>query len=93
MDMQMGDIVNAMDPADRPHGRRAIRLAVVEVEGSWRILVDGRRLGRFHLQANAVQCALEIAGETRRDGWPVEVLTQQAFGELSVLQASSQTTQ
>ena len=83
--MQISELVRGMVPANDPRAGRVVRLAVVQVDGSWRIFVNEQKVGRFTRHADAIQCALEIASETRRDGYPVEVLSQGAFGELSAL--------
>lgn len=61
---------------------RAIQLAVVTVEGAWRLTLDGQPLGRFRRQSDALGCATEIAGQTRRDGLSVELLLHDASGEV-----------
>ena len=53
---------------------RALRLAVVARDGRWEIVVNGRAVGGFALEADAQRCLLDIAGQTRCDGYPVEVL-------------------
>ena len=83
--MDVSTIVNGMLPANDPRGLRSVQMAVVEMEGAWRIFVDGQKVGRFSRHADALQCALEIAAETRRGGLPVEVLSQTAFGEVTVV--------
>ncbi len=66
-------------------GKRAIQLAIVTMDGSWRIYLNGEGLGRFARRADATLCALDIAGETRLEGYPVEVLLQDDFGEVRTL--------
>lgn len=66
---------------------RAIQLAVITMDGSWRLLMDGQTVGRFSRQSDALGCATDIAGQTRREGRPVEVLLQDAFGEVQSLPA------
>jgi hypothetical protein len=67
--------------ADRA-GRR-VQLAVVEMEGAWRLFIGTERLGRFAQHADALRCALEIARETHGEGCAVEVLDQTRFGEVT----------
>jgi len=91
--VQIGSIIKGMIPANDPRPERAVQLAIVQFEDAWRILLNGQKVGRFRRHADAVQCALEIAMETRRDGHPVEVLAQDAFGEVTVLDAEAATVQ
>jgi hypothetical protein len=65
------------------HVGRSLQLAVVEMEGAWRLFVGTERLGRFAQHDDALRCALEIARETRREGGTVEVLDQTVFGEVT----------
>jgi hypothetical protein len=60
-----------------------LRLAVVAMEGSWRLFIGAEPLGRFADHADALECALQIAREALRDGASVEVLDQTAFGEVT----------
>ena len=83
--MQIAEIVRGMVPANDPRSGRVVRLAVVQVDRTWRIFVNEQKVGRFSRHADAIRCALEIASETRRDGYPVEVLSQGAFGEVSAV--------
>lgn len=64
---------------------RALQLAIVTTNGSWKIYMDGVGVGRFERRADATRCALDIAGHTRMEGYPVEVLLQDAFGEVRTL--------
>jgi hypothetical protein len=70
---------------DRPAGGQAaasVRLAVIAMDGAWRLFMDGERVGRFQAHKDAVGCALEMAREMRGTGLQVEVLDQDRFGEL-----------
>jgi hypothetical protein len=55
---------------------------MVQLDGRWEILVNGKRVGGFVDKADARRCVLDIAGQTRCDGYPVEVLDHDAFGEV-----------
>lgn len=90
--MHINKIVESMVPANDPRPG-CVRLAVVQVDGTWRIFVDGQTVGRFSRHAEAIECALEIARETRRDGSAVEVLSQSAFGEVTPLPVGPTTVQ
>ena len=67
---------------------RKVQLSVLQMEGSWRLLVDGQGLGRFSRRAAAVACASEIARLSTEDGVQVELLAQTEFGELLALTGS-----
>jgi hypothetical protein len=60
-------------------------LAVIQIAGSWRLLLNGERIGGFHEQAEAVNCAASLAKSSRADGVHVEVLVQDVCGEVSRL--------
>ncbi len=79
--MQISDIVQTMSAPAEAKAPGPVQLAVVEVAGEWRVLLVGQKLGRFARQAEALQCAHDIAEEARRDGFAVEVLSQSASGE------------
>jgi hypothetical protein len=64
-----------------------VQLAVLRVEGSWRLLVNGEGLGRFPRRSAAVNCASEIARFARAEGTDVDLLAQTEFGELIPLPA------
>lgn len=64
---------------------RAVRLAVIEMEGAWRLFLNGEAIGRFQQRRDAVGCALDVAGMTRSEGAEVEVLAHDRFGELRTL--------
>ena len=66
-----------------------VQLAVLRMEGSWRLLVDGEGLGRFPRRSAAVDCASEIARFARAEGAQVDLLAQTDFGELVALPASA----
>jgi hypothetical protein len=59
-----------------------VRLAVVEHEGAWRVLLDGERFGRFPDRDNACACATELSRAVRNEGREVELLLQDRFGEV-----------
>lgn len=65
-----------------------VQLSVLRIEDSWRLLLDGQGLGRFHVRSAAVNCASEIARFSRAEGVEVELLAQTDFGELVTLPAS-----
>lgn len=64
------------------HQPSELRVAVVRMEGAWRIFLGSERFGRFAVHDDALECALDIAGETRTEGVPVELLDQSEFGEV-----------
>ena len=68
---------------------RPLQLAMVQLDGRWEILVNGKRVGGFLHKADARRCVLDIAGQTRCDGYPVDILEQDAFGELRALGAGA----
>ncbi len=86
--MQIGGIIESMLSADAGK-HELVHLAVVQMDHDWRIFLNDQKVGRFTHQADAVQCALDIAREGRREGLAVEVLTQNRFGEVSHVADSS----
>ena len=72
-------------------GRRvsAVRLAVIEMEGAWRLFMDGERVGRFGARKDALNCVLDMAREMRGAGMDVEVLAEDQHGELIVAEGAS----
>ena len=63
-----------------------VQLCVLEVERSWRLLLNGEGLGRFASRSGALNCAEEIARQSTGDGYRVELLAQEPWGEMVVLQ-------
>lgn len=63
-----------------------VQLCVLEVERTWRLLLNGEGLGRFALRSSALDCAEEIARHSREDGEKVELLAQDPWGEIVVLE-------
>lgn len=61
---------------------KTLQFAVIEIAGSWRILMNGERIGGFTEQVEALQCATEAATYARSDGFDVEVLLQDFCGEV-----------
>ena len=74
---------------ERPAPGGVVRLAVIEMDGAWRLFMDGERVGRFGVHKDAVGCALDMAREMRGTGLQVEVLDQDRFGELSLTEGAS----
>lgn len=66
-----------------------LQLSVLQMEDSWRLLMDGRRIGRFPLRSSALDCAAEIARFSRAEGVEVEFLAQTDVGELVNVPASA----
>ena len=62
-----------------------LQFAVVEIAGSWRILMNGERIGGFAEQAEALQCATDAAASAKANGVEVEVLLQDFCGEVQRL--------
>ena len=65
------------------------RLAVIEMDGAWRLFMDGERVGRFGSQKDALNCVLDMAREMRSAGMQVEVLAQNESGELAWAEGAS----
>jgi hypothetical protein len=61
----------------------ATRIAVVKLEGAWRLVLNGERVGRFARRRDAMDCALDVARETRQGGSEVELLAEDRSGELA----------
>lgn len=74
---------------DRLTADRRTLLAVVQMDGSWRLLLNGEWIGRFDHRADATKCATDIAAQTRREGHRVEVLLHDPLGEVNVLPESA----
>ena len=64
---------------------RQVQFAVILHDSAWRLLVNGKRMGRFSARDAALGCACEMARLTRADGLGVEVLVQDAYGEVTTL--------
>jgi hypothetical protein len=80
--VQIGGIIETMVAGDA--GKQGlVHLAVVQADHDWRIFLNDRKVGRFTRRTDAVQCALDIARQGRGDGFAVEVLTHNRFGEVS----------
>ena len=60
---------------------RALQLAVAEMDGRWSVLVNGRQVGWFDRRPDAERCLLDMAGQTRCDGYPVQVTTPWPLAE------------
>ncbi len=58
------------------------QFAIIRFPEGWRILLDGKKRGRFNFQVDATEAALRLADEFRRAGRSVEILVQDMFGEL-----------
>lgn len=67
----------------------AVRLAVVKLDGAWRLFMDGERVGRFGQERDALACVHDMAGEMRGSGMQVEVLTQVEGGEPTLVEDPS----
>jgi hypothetical protein len=72
-----------------PRSAAVVRLAVIEMDGAWRLFMDGERVGRFPVHKDAVGCAMDMAREMRGTGLQVEVLDQDRFGELALTEGPS----
>ena len=80
--VQIGSILETMVAANA--GKQGpVQLAVVQMDHDWRIFLNDQKVGRFTHRSDAVQCALDIAREGRREGFAVEVLTHSRSGEAS----------
>ena len=64
---------------------RTVQVAVIQIAGSWRILVNGERVGGFAEQVEALHCAAEAARCARSDGFEIEFLVQDVCGEVAEL--------
>ena len=80
--VQIGSIIETM-VADDTRRQGLVHLAVVQMDHDWRLFLNDHKVGRFTHQSDAVQCALDIAREGRREGFAVEVLTHNRFGEVN----------
>ena len=61
------------------------RLLVVEIDGAWRIHLDGEPVARFAREIEALNCVAGMASVSQGEGRDVEVLVQEADQEVSVL--------
>lgn len=66
-----------------------VRLMIAEVDGAWRLFMDGERVGRFGARRDALGCVHDMAGEMRAAGMEVEVLAQSEAGDLTVAEDPS----
>lgn len=64
-----------------------MELVVIRLAGSWSIMVDGRKRGRFDYEVDAVDAALRLAEGARKALGPARVLLQDRFGELRPVEA------
>lgn len=66
---------------------RTLQIAVIEIAGSWCILLNGERIGRFARRADAIRCAWEAAGSASagQGNVPVELLVQDECGQITAL--------
>lgn len=55
---------------------------MIQIAGSWRLFMDGERLGAFREQQSAVACATGIARSTQEEGFDVDLLVHDVSGEL-----------
>ncbi len=60
--------------------------SVIRWADVWTIVAHGRRLGRFLYRVDAEEAVLRLAAKGRGEGHPVEVLIQDAFGEMLPLE-------
>ena len=60
-----------------------VQFAVILQNSAWRLLVNGKAMGRFSARDAALSCACEMARLTRADGLAVEVLAQDPYGEVT----------
>jgi hypothetical protein len=65
-----------------------IQLAVISIEGTWRVLVNGERFGRFEGRGAALSCACAMARIARDEGLRVELLLQDYCGEVTALRVA-----
>ena len=63
-------------------------LAVVRFPDGWRILAHDRRWGRFPYRVDAEEAALRLARKSLAAGRPVQLLVQDAHGELRKLEVA-----
>lgn len=66
---------------------RTLQIAVIEIAGSWCMLLNGERIGRFARRLDAIRCAGEAAGSASagQRNIPVELLVQDEYGEITAL--------
>lgn len=62
-------------------------IAVLRFADGWRILAGRHRWGRYEYRVDAEEAALRLARQSRLRGRPLEVLAQDAQGELRRLVA------
>lgn len=65
-----------------PTDTHVIQVAVIRHGGEWRILRDGQDAGHFEYSVDAIDAALDRALRLRNKGVQVEVLVQDAAGQL-----------
>lgn len=59
------------------------QFAVIQFQGGWRILAEGRQLPRLYKYSiDAEEAALRLASRARESGQVPEVIVQQPHGEL-----------
>lgn len=61
------------------------QFAVIHFSEGWRVLFDGQKRGRFSERRAAIDAALRLAHDVRRQGRRVELLVQDDFGEVRAL--------
>ena len=54
-----------------------ITIAVLRVQGAWRLLRDHRRVGEYDYRIDAEEAGLDLARQLHRSGRDVEVLVQE----------------
>lgn len=59
------------------------RFGIVRHRDGWTIIAAGRRWGRFDYKVDAEEAALRLAQQASETGSPVEVLAQNAWGEMT----------
>ncbi|MBX7248741.1 MAG: hypothetical protein K1X35_06750 [Caulobacteraceae bacterium] len=58
---------------------------IVHFPDGWRILVDGKRWGRFPYRVDAEEAALRLTEKVRAEGGQVRLLAQGLTGEIAQL--------
>lgn len=59
-----------------------ISIAILRNRDGWRVISDGGAVGDYAYRVDAEEAALRFATAARGTGRPVEILLQQAGGEL-----------